>query len=461
MDTSTREEDSSSPTHFVPRRRPPTQSNSNSNFRRTTSRPHSIGAMIISNPKLVKGWQYYDNSADQRDIQKYFSTINVGASTEESFLEQQYQPTDTSSNGGDSKRSSRRERRSYIRSSSAHEPIPDDDDEEAKNDLVTGIEIKAVVSPEEKKDCCATLVRLFSPIIGIFLAVVASSNLALVSILSENLTDYHPYSVLVWTSQGLLWPSFILLLCPCQMKSVSLTQVHIPRSPTNSPIFTLFLLLLRALFGYSAALLTIWSLYHTSSENTTMIFWLNPLFVILTAWLVLKEKSGLVPVLTAILVIFGVGAIIQPSIFNERLPLQNSLTIGCSLAVAAMLLEGVLSTIILRHLRHVHFALVTFIYGLVGTAGALFLYYIQHNKFQLPVDGTDQVVSVVLCVLVFFGQTGLFGALKHEQAGIFAVSNCWHVPMLLVWRHRYFHSETLNVSNSLRYTKLTFFSDAY
>ncbi|ODM97549.1 Solute carrier family 35 member G1 [Orchesella cincta] len=385
------QENVTSSSQFIPRR-----PQSTANGSRKTPRPHSIGATIISNPKLVKSWEYYDN--DPKSIQKYFSTINLPPSNE--FLDNAVGATDVDSdNGGEGDTLNR--------------------------------EIKACVERRSERPCQKYL--------GILLTLVASGALALSSICVKAIPNYHPYSVSVWTFQGILLPSLIVLLFSCLIKKENVVKLSKPQNDQysnekNSGTHwqTFMFILIRALFGAGGVVLKCYSLQFMSVADSTIIAFSSPVFVVIAAWLCLREKLGIVPILTAIVVLVGIGVIVRPPLLTGQQSFDNDQLIGTGMAVSCMLL-GVFTVIILRYIRHVHYAFINFVYGFVGTVGSLLLCYTV-GEFQFPETGYHWFLAASIAGLTFVGQSLLTLALKYEQAGTFALVRTSEIVFTFFWQ---------------------------
>lgn len=424
------EEEPTASTHFIARRRPPENS---STGRRSSSRPHSIGALIISNPKIVKGWQYYDNSPHQKDIRRYFSTINVGdgtstttsassAAADQPFLPPPVPPPSEKQNTPPRNKN----RENVYHMSMITTAYPTSNPVYGETTTPTGIEIKpCIADPDPQPHLC-------TPILGIILTLVSTTLLGLSAVFRRSLPyyQYHPYNTLVWASQGLLWPSFVLLLCPCQMRSVTLSTKGCPKW------VTITLLILRSLFGWTSAIFLVEALKWIPGEDVGTVFWGGgPVLVILLAWLVLNERPGVMGVVIAVFVVIGgVSMIIQ---FGKGIEEVNILSgrfwKGAFFAGGALLLEGVCSVVILRRLRFVHFAVVTFVYGLVGMGGGVCLYFWGgEGMWKMPEGGGDIWLAVVIGVMTFLGEVGFTGALKWENCGVVGVVRSWHVVVVVL-----------------------------
>jgi len=78
--------------------------------------------------------------------------------------------------------------------------------------------------------------------------------------------------------------------------------------------------------------------------------------------------------------------------------------------------------VIIRHLRDVHYTVVTVIYGIQGTVicGILVVVY---DVFELPQTPLEWSLVVGLSLLTWGGQTGLVLALQLEQCAVVSLIN--------------------------------------
>ncbi|CAL8091693.1 unnamed protein product [Orchesella dallaii] len=359
------EENVTSSTHFIPRR-----PQSTANGGRKAPRPHSIGATIISNPKL--DGEVADADSDNGECEKFNK------------------------------------------------------------------EIKAVVEKKNVNPC--------KKYIGILLTLVASGALALSSICVKVIPGYHPYSVSVWTFQGILLPSLIVLLFSCLIKKENVIKLSKPiedlevdrysngKKSEGGQWKTFGFVLMRACFGAGGVVLKCYSLQYMEVADSTIIAFSSPVFVAIAAWIFLRERVGIVTFLTAIVVLVGVGVIARPPILTGEKSFDTNQLIGTAMAISCMLL-GVFTVIILRYICHVHYAFINFVYGVVGTVGSLLLcFFVGQGKFQFPENGHDWFLAGSIAGLTFMGINLFTLALKYEQAGTFALIRTSEIVFTFLWQ---------------------------
>jgi len=66
------------------------------------------------------------------------------------------------------------------------------------------------------------------------------------------------------------------------------------------------------LLGAGGTVLKVYSLQFMSAADSAVITFSTPVFVVIVAWIFLGEPCGVVPILTAILVLLGVTLILRP-----------------------------------------------------------------------------------------------------------------------------------------------------
>jgi len=107
--------------------------------------------------------------------------------------------------------------------------------------------------------------------------------------------------------------------------------------------------------------------------------------------------------------------------------------VGSSLAFGCMLL-GAFAVVTLRYLKDVHYSLVTFIYGLVGTISSLVLCFCVNGHFDPPQSLRHWLYAVAIAVLTLIGHTTLTIALKVEEAGPVALVRTSEIIFMFIWQ---------------------------
>jgi drug/metabolite transporter (DMT)-like permease len=108
------------------------------------------------------------------------------------------------------------------------------------------------------------------------------------------------------------------------------------------------------------------------------------------------------------------------------------LKIGCAMAFSCMSL-GVFTVVILRYIRNVHYAFITFFYGLIGTLVSLFLCW-WVDELKAPKTLEHWLYAFGVAKLTFLGQNALTLALKYEQAGPISLIRPSEIIFIFVWQ---------------------------
>ncbi|OXA59616.1 hypothetical protein Fcan01_05501 [Folsomia candida] len=245
--------------------------------------------------------------------------------------------------------------------------------------------------------------------LGIILALFASLVFSLSSIIVKAISEnYHPYTLSLWTFQGLFLPSFVVLLFQCGFGKNPVCHRILPlRAKGNFLNFSL--VVFRAFCGAGGTVLKVYSLQYMTAADSTVIAFSSPVFVVIVAWMCLDEKCGVVPIVTAVAVL-----------------------IGCSLATGCMLLS-VFTVVILRYIRDVHYAVIAFFYGLIGTMVSLGL-CVWEDELKAPETIQHWFYAVGVAFLTFVGQNALTLALQYEQAGPISLIRPSEILFIFVWQ---------------------------
>jgi len=199
----------------------------------------------------------------------------------------------------------------------------------------------------------------------------------------------------------------------------------------------------RGLIGSTSVILRFYALQYLTIGDTAVITYSTPVLVTVMAHFFLGEKCGVVPIIVAFTTLAGVVIVTKPPLltggdsFDTEAIVSQSYNntaivslvlivlshyiihiyeqIGTSLAVGSLFCSS-LVTVITRKIREVNFALMTFIFGIIGLIqSAVMSQTLGH--FSFPTGLYDSLLVAGLSILSFIGQMGIILALKSEQAG--------------------------------------------
>lgn len=181
----------------------------------------------------------------------------------------------------------------------------------------------------------------------------------------------------------------------------------------------------------------------------------TPVFVTLFAHYFLGEKCGVIPILSAVMTVFGVIVIAKPPhIFdNEEFDrktmvckylhvriyalhalckLFDFMKIGTFLALGSMLV-ATCSYLVLRYIRKVHHVLTTLFFGGWGTAETVVLVLVL-GVWSWPNCYKDWLAAIALASLTFTGQMAIILAMKCEKAGPVSLVRTCDVIFAFFWQ---------------------------
>lgn len=94
---------------------------------------------------------------------------------------------------------------------------------------------------------------------------------------------------------------------------------------------------------------------------------------------------------------------------------------------------GVFTIVILRYIRDVHYALITFVYGLLGTVSCLLLCW-KEDELELPQTMQHWFCAGGIAFLTFLGQNALTLALQYELAGLISLIRPSEILFIFLWQ---------------------------
>ncbi|CAL8103005.1 unnamed protein product [Orchesella dallaii] len=283
-----------------------------------------------------------------------------------------------------------------------------------------------------------------SKYIGIILALCASLCLSLGTLVVKYMEGYHPVSKVVWRLQGVVWPSLIIIWFHKMYQKKPLVRgLHTKGS--NREIWIIFgLLVLRGFIGCAADIFQYYSLKYLPLADSTVIAFSTPIFVCVVAHYCLGEKCGVVPLFIAILTLCGVIVISKPHLLTggggAKLNSNNGLLLGNMYAFLCMT-SATITTIVIRYLNNVHYAVTMFALGLCGTIEGL-LVTLFTSPLEYPSwNVEDWGLACVIGGLCFCGQLTMTMALQIEEAGIVSLVRTCDVIFSFVWQVMFLNEE--------------------
>ena len=171
----------------------------------------------------------------------------------------------------------------------------------------------------------------------------------------------------------------------------------------------------------------------------TMINCIKPAFVTLLSCIFLKEPCGLFEVFNLILVFAGITFVIQPQIiFGTREVEYTPEMMYAVLALVAATILGSLITIILRHLRKMHWAPMASSVRFINLPGYLPVVLLLSQQC-LPACGQDRVEVLALMAFGFLAQVLGILSLKVEEAHVVSlVDNAVNIVTSFVFQAVFF-----------------------
>ena len=158
-------------------------------------------------------------------------------------------------------------------------------------------------------------------------------------------------------------------------------------------------------------------------SDITMISSIKPVFSTLLACIFLRESCGLFELVNLVLVVTGIGLVVQPSfIFGQTDGQYDQQMVYAAVGLCVAQALGSSVTVILRHLRDIHWAALgisTRIFSIIEVSIALGVM----GLFCIPSCGADRWKIVAAALLGNITQCFTILALKLEEAHIVAVTD--------------------------------------
>ncbi|OXA52147.1 hypothetical protein Fcan01_13029, partial [Folsomia candida] len=295
--------------------------------------------------------------------------------------------------------------------------------------------------------------HFFSRYRGMLLALLSSFMFSLTSMLVKFLESYDPVTIALWRFQGALLPSVVFLVFKLtkerysnalESNSENRKEFVSKQSPRASLLDSLYpptdkkrlkmlmLVLVRSILTCNALLLHFYSLKNLDMGDALVISSSTPVFVTLFAHYFLGEKCGVIPILSAVMTVFGVIVIAKPPHIFDNEEFDRKTMIGTFLALGSMLV-ATCSYLVLRYIRKVHHVLTTLFFGGWGTAETVVLVLVL-GVWSWPNCYKDWLAAIALASLTFTGQMAIILAMKCEKAGPVSLVRTCDVIFAFFWQ---------------------------
>ncbi|KPP62137.1 hypothetical protein Z043_119690 [Scleropages formosus] len=154
--------------------------------------------------------------------------------------------------------------------------------------------------------------------------------------------------------------------------------------------------------------------------DATVIFFSNPVFTSVLAWIFLKEKCTLWDFAFTLLTVTGVVLIARPPfLFGSDASSIEDYTDHIKGTVAAFLgaIAAACTLVILRKMgKNVHYYLSVWYYAVIGFIECIIILFVI-DKWTVPFCGWDRWLLMLIGFLGIVGQTFLTKAVQIEKAG--------------------------------------------
>ena len=297
--------------------------------------------------------------------------------------------------------------------------------------------------PVENKEAGKSVKMTHRPYLGCFLAILAScifgtssSFVKVIQLDSFNLAMYRSIPVFLLALPIVMYNKFDILpkgkWFHDQKRNIIFQCEYF--SGHTLHIF------LRCLLGTGHLLANYYCLKHMSLGDTNMINSGSPAITVLLAWLLLKEKAGLLDILNIFIIVIGVILILKPPILfgnndkyeNDPEYIYAAISVSCSALFMAnvfillRLLKGnfsfivVITFISLTSFTDVNYAVILMWFGASGILGGACSVTV-FSKFDYPKGSLDILLVFLVGVMNFVGHSCFIAAAKMEKAAVVAI----------------------------------------
>ncbi|CAG7720923.1 unnamed protein product [Allacma fusca] len=267
---------------------------------------------------------------------------------------------------------------------------------------------------------------------GIGLAILSCCAFSLASLIIKYLKDYHPFSKCAWRFQGLILPVLPIMLYKGCYKKDPIFEPVWPLSEQEKRKNVLWLIV-RATTGFANIIFQIFALQYISLGDQMVISSSQPVFVTIVAYFVLGEKCGVIPIITCLITIIGVGIVARPPFLTSEAGFDTNVLIGSGFALASMAMAAC-SIVFMRRMKHVHFTLITFSFGFYASTLSVICAVVL-GVFQFPIGQEHILLALGLAAFVFVSQTTMTLALHYEQAGPIALVRTSQIVFAFIWQY--------------------------
>lgn len=267
--------------------------------------------------------------------------------------------------------------------------------------------------------------------IGFALTLLSGLLYSLAALIAKLLNDYHPFLISVWRFQGVLFPCVIVILFKIYVQKKYVFDSIWPLKDEQKAR-TFYILMLRGIFGCWGVVLQFYSLQYLDVADSMVITSSTSVFVAVLAHCFIGEKCTIFPILTAILTIGGVFVISRPPVLTGKSHFDADILIGIAMAIGCMIISAAV-LVIQRHLRDVHYSVISLSSGVWGTIQCLIL-AVAMDVLKFPGTLQHVMYAVALAALTYAAQAAIVIALKLELAGPVAIFQSCDLIFAFGWQ---------------------------
>lgn len=185
---------------------------------------------------------------------------------------------------------------------------------------------------------------------------------------------------------------------------------------------TFFGLIAPGLIGPIATLLRYTALQYIEMADGAVIFNSSPIIISIMAHFLLNEKTGLVPILSAVFAMCGAVVISKPPILTGAAELSQNTLIGTALAILSLLI-GCLQAVLMRKMlvTSIHFSLLSFTDAVLGLVETFLINQMIFGGITFPQETTARLLVLALGACAFSTRTCFIFSLKLEKVEVISL----------------------------------------
>ncbi|XP_074596341.1 solute carrier family 35 member G1-like [Brevipalpus obovatus] len=250
---------------------------------------------------------------------------------------------------------------------------------------------------------------------GVFFALVSSTFFAFIGVLVKFATDVQPPLIA-------LGRFFIMaILATASIVSVS------GQGPVLGPKDAQIWLILRGVTGAMGMYLRYQTIQLLPLANAMVLILTVPVFTTIFARFCFQEICSLFHVIAIVIALIGVALTADLSYFfhyqrNDSSSGSSPHVLGVLCGIAAALVQTS-TTLLVRHLKGIHFAIILFTSSWIAVIELIFITYFL-GALKVPETVHSALLISAIGVLSYFGQILFTKALSVEEAGIISMVQC-------------------------------------